>query len=500
MEPCRTGCLPDMTNGRSSRTPAGAVTLASWACAAVLAGWACAMLWYPQLAPTRPPTITTISAISQTGTNSAAPLTAALTIGYTVPWGGSTTRTLVVLAAGRPPSRTALATDATGTKVVTITVLTQTDPACAAVTTIAQTGLGTDRWCLQLSGITPGQHYQGVLTGASTTLTLTLTARDGWPLPTLTALAALLVTIGLLWLATHFLPDLLTRRELAAATADDGGIAGLPAWATSAAGRLSDTDILARLRWAKRYGKAQVLGARSQLGLLLDDPLTLLPSCPLRAAAEAERLRPGADVSAGELLTPAGTRAVSIAEQLLQLVEEATGARIAFDQICAALLADIPDALHAAGEALRGQGHALGTGFLSPFTMDVYLAGLRDMLTQLHLLVPAPAQPPSLQAMAAFALRTSTISPGTSVSATRVAGLSVTVAGTAVAVGAILAVAVVLMLIAVGSVLAVQYFPNQTFGSSTDYFQLVMSAFGTSSAVGLLALLLTLRGPQAWYA
>jgi hypothetical protein len=488
-----------MTSGRSSRILAGAVTLASGACLAALAGSACATLWSPQIAPTRSPAITTISATSQAGQSPAVPLTAALTIGYTATWGGSATRTLVVLAAGRPPSR-ALVTDPTGTKVVTVTVLRQTDPACAAAATIAQTGLGTDRWCLKLSGITPGQHYQGVLAGASATLILTLAARDGWPLPALTALTALLITIGLLWLATHLLPDLLTRRELAAAAADDGGIAGLPAWAASAAGRLSSTDILARLRWAKRYGRAQVLGARSQLGQVLDDPLTLLPSCPLRAAAEAERLRPDGDVASGEVLTPAGTRAVSTAEQLLQLVEEAAGARIAFDQICAALMAGIPDPQRATGEALRLQGQALGTGFLSAFTMDVYLTGLRDMLTQLHLLVPVHTLPPPIAAMAALAQRASPAGAGAPAGAARNAGLSVAVAGTAIAVGAIFAVAVVLMLIAVGSVLAVQYVPNQTFGSSTDYFQLVISAFGTSSAVGLLALLLTLRGPQAWYA
>jgi hypothetical protein len=123
-----------------------------------------------------------------------------------------------------------------------------------------QTGLGSGQWCLQLLQIAPGQQYQAVLHGAATDLTLTLTARHNWPLPALTAFLALAAALVLLWLTTRFLPDAITSHELTSAKADEAGIDGLRNWVNHAEGRLADTDVLARLRWAKRYGKAQALG------------------------------------------------------------------------------------------------------------------------------------------------------------------------------------------------------------------------------------------------
>lgn len=107
--------------------------------------------------------------------------------------------------------------------------------------------------------------------GAATDLTLTIAARHNWPLPALTAFLALVAALALLWLTTTMLPDMLTRYQLSAAIAGDAGIDGLSDWGreAQAQGRLADADILARLRWAKRYGKAQALGARTQLGKVL---------------------------------------------------------------------------------------------------------------------------------------------------------------------------------------------------------------------------------------
>ena len=55
------------------------------------------------------------------------------------------------------------------------------------------------------------------------------------------------------------------------------------------------------------------------------------------------------------------------------------------------------------------------------------------------------------------------------------------------------------MVLAVIGVLAVQYFPNPTFGSVTNYVALAVTAFGSAQAAALLALLLLLRGPADWY-
>jgi len=161
---------------------------------------------------------------------------------------------------------------------------------------IARTGLGTSRWCLQIDGIAPGQQYQGVLRGSSTALTLTLTARhDWWFLPLLTALGGLLVALGLLWLTTHFLPDRLTGREPENAMADNDGIDGLGGWPAEAKGRLAEADVLARLRWAKRYGKARAVQARDQLSVLVaasetvvvDSTVVVLAAVPMLIAASS---------------------------------------------------------------------------------------------------------------------------------------------------------------------------------------------------------------------
>jgi len=271
----------------------------------------------------------------------AAPLTAALTVRATVLW-GSANRRVLVFTAGAPPLHGVLAVDATGTNEVAVRVL-KGRHACTSAP-IARTGLGTSRWCLQIDGIAPGQQYQGVLRGSSTALTLTLTARhDWWFLPLLTALGGLLVALGLLWLTTHFLPDRLTGREPENAMADNDGIDGLGGWPAEAKGRLAEADVLARLRWAKRYGKARAVQARDQLSVL---------------------------VAASETVVVDSTVVV---------------------------LAAVP------------------------------------------------------------------------------------------------------MLIAASSVLAVWYLPNQTFGTWTDYLALAVSALGSSSVVGVLALLFLLRGPQASY-
>ncbi len=427
------------------------------------------------------------------------PKTASLTI-RSVVTKGSASRTVVVLTDGAPPGQDLIAVDSTGTNVAPVAVLGTTSRGCKSAETL-QTGIGRDRWCLRFKNVAAGQPYQVVLHGASTVLTLTLTTRNNLVFPVLAALGALLVAVLLLMLATRFLPDLLTKRQLARAMRDTS-ISGLRRWADTAQGRLSPADIVARLQWARRYGRAQVLGARTQLHRLLDNPETHLPDCPLREAAIAEVNRPDTDVGADELLTPSGARAVSPAERLLQDVEQATAARKAFDQVCTGLLEDIPrdDDNRATAEDLWRQGDDYGTGFLSDFTIDTYVAGLRTTLNQIQALVPAQGQPVSTLAMRSLAM--GALSAGgrePALAQVRATMASVIVSDAVVAVGAVLMVALILMVIAVGSVLAVQYFPNETFGRATDYLGLAVAAFSSSSVAAVVALLFLLRKPQAWY-
>ena len=454
----------------------------------------CLLTRHPPDAWAVPETIAAKSAAFHTAAEPMEPQKAALTIPATVHW-GSANRDLVILTKGAPPSRRVLAVDSSGSHAVRIRML-KDGPTCAAFP-IVRTGLGTKRWCLQINGIAPGQLYQAVLHGASTDLTLTVVARHDWLLPSLTALAALVIAVLLLWLSTHVLPDRLTAHQLSNEKKDDDGIDGLNAWATAAEGRLAQANVVARLRWAKRYGKAQALGARAQLKSILADQ-TRLPECPLRQAAQDETDR-GNNIRADELLTPAGERATSTAEHLLQLVEQASDALAAFDQVSEKLLAAIPENSRPTGEAIVRQAKDLAETLLSEFTMDDYLQGLRDYLRSLHSYIPDSAQPPPAGAVAALAIGTAT--PGAAFAGvSRAISVSVAAAETAVAVSAVMLVAVATMVIAVGAVLATQYLPKQTFGVWTDYLGLALAAFGSSSLVGLLALLLLLRGPQPWYA
>src|ERR1022692_1241876 len=107
----------------------------------------------------------------------------------------------------------------------------------------------------------------------------------------------------------------------------DGGIAGLGAWVTTASanGVLSDDDIVARARWAQKYGAKQVMAARGQLAAALNDPELSVPAdSPLRRAGEAEAARP-ASGGRREGVPPApGLRAIKAAGLLKALTQANT--------------------------------------------------------------------------------------------------------------------------------------------------------------------------------
>lgn len=115
------------------------------------------------------------------------------------------------------------------------------------------------------------------------------------------------------------------------------------------------------------------------------------------------------------------------------------------------------------------------------------------------MLAPADAQAASGRALAALAIGGPGVGPVVPASG-QAAGAPAAIVGAAASAGAVIMAAGVLMVIAVGSVLAAQYVPSQTFGTWSDYFGLAVASFGSSSLAGVLALLVLLRGPQAWYA
>lgn len=417
------------------------------------------------------------------------PLTVRATVGS-----GSETRRLVVITAGKPPTRAARLVDATGKHKASVKVLTAKG-ACHGAP-VHYTSIGRRRWCLQLTGLRAGVTFQGELVGPSATLALTVTARNGLAGPIVTCVIALLLAMLLVWLGTHTLSSAITTLLLQQAIRNDDGVEGLAAWARTAVndGRLSSADVLARVRWAKGPGKRQLIGTRKALQTLL--AAADIPQCPLRMEAEAEAERQ--NVTRQDLLTEAGTRAQSTAEHLAAVVADANQAILGFDQGAAGLLAHIPanDPSHGAAETLMHNTQAYPAGYLSELTLNQVKGEFQDTLTQLHTYVPQAQAAPQL-AMLAIA--------GPGLAQHMLGSYLGTPSGTTIAARAVTTAAALLitagltMLAAVITVIATQYLPNQTFGTLADYLTLAATSLGSSTAAGIVTVLALWRGPNAWY-
>lgn len=401
---------------------------------------------------------------------------------------GHERRTVLLETAGAPPSSTGSLVDASGLHAAAVTVTPLGTAECRRAS-LHHTGLGRDRWCLTISGIAAGQAYTGRLTGPGSAVTLSVSARHAfWPLPAMAALAALLLAVAAAFLTTRYLPDLVTNALLAVAIRTDGGIAGLSEWARQAAGRLAPADVLARVRWAKRYGGQRVQATRATL---LEKASKLSP-CPLRTASEQEAHR--SDIVVGDLLTPGGTRATGIADALLDLVERAEQAASDFTTESAVLLTELADTdkRHAMVTGIIQQGQHAADGYLSQFNVDDYVSHLARLLDSIDAIIRP--RPPQAEALAAAPPAVIWPAPAAQLATdTRMA------ARFAMAGGATLLTAAVLMIAAVISILTVQYLPNPTFGTATNYLTLAASAFSASTGAGILTVLLLIRGPQNWY-
>jgi hypothetical protein len=74
-----------------------------------------------------------------------------------------------------------------------------------------------------------------------------------------------------------------------------------------------------------------------------------------------------------------------------------------------------------------------------------------------------------------------------------------TVAPAAVYLPAALLLAFIIMAGAVATVFSAQYLANPSFGTPTDYWALILSAYGSAQATAIAAALLLMRSPKPWY-
>jgi hypothetical protein len=197
-----------------------------------------------------------------------------------------------------PPKATTLA-DAAGEHVATAAVTIGDCPARVHANK-REIGLTGSTWCVHVSNLQAGYAVSGTIASPDTSLSLTVKRKDGPWFPLLWSVVAL-VAAAIISLLGTYVPSLTSklRRRL---YERDGGIAGLGSWVKTAAadGVLADDDIIARAKWARKYGPKQVTEARGRLRAALAEPSLVVPDdSPLRQACQSESVRPANDVSPG---------------------------------------------------------------------------------------------------------------------------------------------------------------------------------------------------------
>ena len=362
---------------------------------------------------------------------------------------------------------------------------------------LREIGLTGSTWCVHVSNLQAGYAVSGTLANANTSLTLTVKRKDGFGFPVLWSIVALIAAAVISMLSSTYVPGL-TSRMRRRRYERDGGIAGLGAWvkATSANGVLADDDIVARARWARKYGAKQVMAARGQLAAALNDPELSVPAdSPLRRAGDAEAARPASDVSREDVLTDAGVRAIKAADLLKALTQANTAIHdftASANEIIGALAvpAQIQQAASARDNALLS-AHGLSEEDVPQFvtTLSGIVQSMRDNF-----------QPQHLELAAAGRL----VAAATSVSAARVTAAKVAssvrgeVDQIAVYIPSVL-LALIIMAGAVATVFSTQYLANPNFGTTADYWALGLTAYGSAQATAIAAALLLIRSPKAWY-
>lgn len=400
--------------------------------------------------------------------------------------------TVVILSAGPPPAEDVLLVSGDGMDTVSVTTLETENDECNDVQTLF-TGQGNDRWCLRLSGLGAGESVSGTLLGSGSSVNMNLNIRHWWLLPTVVAVVCFAIAASVVWISSRWLPDRITKLLLDRQVKSDHEVDGLADWAKAARkGRQSEEGVLARVRWARRYGRDHVVSMRHSLHEAVES--SSLPQCPLLSQATAEAQR--TDVPVGDLLSASGARATSAAERLLGQVERASNAKREFDTVATSLVSKIPqnDPNRRAAEQIVNRADGLAKDYLSALTLDDYVRSLQEDLKQLEAYVPkaqrATAVYPAMLdgSVGTFSLR---VLQDRQEPESAVAGTIVTSAAMAIIVGLLMAVAIV-------TVLASQYVPNAAFGTGWDYIVLAATMLGSSSAAGVVTILLLLRGPQNW--
>jgi hypothetical protein len=315
--------------------------------------------------------------------------------------------------------------------------------------------------------------------------------------PLLWSIAALVAAVLISALSTTYVPGLTSRLRLRLYERD-GGIAGLGNWVKTAAadGILSDDDIVARAKWARRYGPRQVMKIRARLAKALKDADLALRDSPLGQACRAEADRKADDVTREDVLTDEGARSTKAADSLDSL-SKANAAIRDFTSAANEIITALKDDPAKAEQAERLRDNTLRSARdLSEENVPQFVTNLSAIVQSMRttfqvqqLELPAAER---LVAAAASGAPSRVIVPEIAASV-KAAFEPVVVYAPAVLL------ALVVMAGAVATVFSAQYLANPNFGTPADYWALILSAYGSAQATAIAAALLLIRTPKPWY-
>lgn len=353
-------------------------------------------------------------------------------------------------------------------------------------------GLTGPAWCVHVSGLQAGYSVSGTLASPSTSLSLTVRRKDtpGWPLAW--SIIALLAAVVISWLSSTYVPGLtsqLRRRWYERANVP----VGVGAWVKRAAksGVLADDDIVARAKWAKKGGIDQVKKARKQLKQALPGTVSWLAGSPLRQDCETEAKRDETDVNCEDLLTDEGAKSIK-AVTLLETLTKADNAIRDFETSANLIIADLSDPSQERKNATQSRDNTLKQAEgLSDQGVPQFVETLSNVIAAMLTSAGAPAAAPvAAAAISGTAVRSAAAEIATSVKETLWPAL--------IYLPAVL-VAFAVMAGAVATVFAAQYLANPSFGTTTNYLTLILSAYGSAQVTAIVAALLLMHPPKPWY-
>jgi hypothetical protein len=329
-------------------------------------------------------------------------------------------------------------------------------------------------WCLHLGGVPLATELTGQLSGAGTTLNLTVDARQGfWISPLLVIVLALIAAI-VLAAVPGFLDFRIQRARLWAAVSKGSEIKGLDPWVrTRLQGGANAKDLITVVGGLTATAGARATDAREALR----EALAGFPQDhPLYAIAQAEANSTSLAVS--DFVDDDGKPVVHPATRLTDLINQVKGLNGRLDELDESIktlkdayAASVGREAETARRAVAAVTTVAGADAAArkvDLAWSVYAETVANPLSRAAGFIEAAAAGPR-QAVPGYSTPQPLATTGPPPSL-----------GRAVAGTVIFAMAVIV--IAVASVATATYAGKPAFGSVTDYLALTLAAFGSSAA------------------